>query len=521
MATKPLKSLKFPTLDDTYTVPQVDDTLAVQGAAADAKKVGDELTDIKGDLSQLISAEISPNLFNPRTVTAGQQLANAGYTMSNADYSVSDYIDISGLEHLYIGCHVAIGTQTLRICYYDSSKTNISDTTQGKGFGSGGTYANDTITALTVPQNAKYCRFHFYTSTVSNLFLGDYADPETYVYVPYGSETIISPSTETIDARGTFQTLGDRLDNIDTRIPADITLLEYWGDSLTQGNQDSTGVSRISVMRTLLGNSWTVKNYGVGGEKSNAISARASGIFAIISAGVTIPADGSAVDLTDKLTDIYGNTIAFGNGIYSDGYNGWVTVNPCYVNGVECVLQRTNSTSPITIKRKTSGEAVNITRPAYIVMSSRTFVKNPVLLICAGQNEGFNRDADELISQIDGIIESRKSDRYIVFGLPHALYGYTWETEINAKLENKYGKKYYDIEKYMKTPVYDTDGTTIVSSYALQDANITPTASDLTAIAQNQYPPSIMFDGVHFNQYGYTVWANREYTIGKYLGYWL
>lgn len=53
MATKPLKSLKFPTLDDTYTVPQVDDTLAVQGAAADAKKVGDELTDIKEDMTQL------------------------------------------------------------------------------------------------------------------------------------------------------------------------------------------------------------------------------------------------------------------------------------------------------------------------------------------------------------------------------------------------------------------------------------------------------------------------------------
>lgn len=55
MATKPLKSLKFPTLDDTYTVPQVDDTLAVQGAAADAKKVGDELTDLKGDISESVS----------------------------------------------------------------------------------------------------------------------------------------------------------------------------------------------------------------------------------------------------------------------------------------------------------------------------------------------------------------------------------------------------------------------------------------------------------------------------------
>ena len=51
MANKPLKSVQFPGLDDTYTIPAVDTTLAVTGAAADAKKVGDEITELKADLS--------------------------------------------------------------------------------------------------------------------------------------------------------------------------------------------------------------------------------------------------------------------------------------------------------------------------------------------------------------------------------------------------------------------------------------------------------------------------------------
>lgn len=41
MATKPLKGIIFPGLEDTYIIPEVDDSLSVSGASADAKKTGD------------------------------------------------------------------------------------------------------------------------------------------------------------------------------------------------------------------------------------------------------------------------------------------------------------------------------------------------------------------------------------------------------------------------------------------------------------------------------------------------
>lgn len=47
MANKPLKSIKFPGLSDTYIVPEVDSTLTGSGKAADAKVVGDQLGDLK------------------------------------------------------------------------------------------------------------------------------------------------------------------------------------------------------------------------------------------------------------------------------------------------------------------------------------------------------------------------------------------------------------------------------------------------------------------------------------------
>lgn len=69
MANISLQSITFPGLSNRYTVPQVDNTLAVTGAAADAKKVGDEISDLKDDL-WLLSLEI-PDTTQTYTFSSG------------------------------------------------------------------------------------------------------------------------------------------------------------------------------------------------------------------------------------------------------------------------------------------------------------------------------------------------------------------------------------------------------------------------------------------------------------------
>ena len=60
MAEKQLKSIKFPGLNDVYTIPIVstDPTLTQDGDAADAKVVGEAISDIRADVDQKAQIQI-------------------------------------------------------------------------------------------------------------------------------------------------------------------------------------------------------------------------------------------------------------------------------------------------------------------------------------------------------------------------------------------------------------------------------------------------------------------------------
>lgn len=90
MANKPLQSITFPKLPNKYIVPQIDSTLSQAGKAADAKAVGDEITDIKQDLSENVGdLKIAMNLLH-------DEIPNTVQTYTFTDGSVSQVLHKSG-----------------------------------------------------------------------------------------------------------------------------------------------------------------------------------------------------------------------------------------------------------------------------------------------------------------------------------------------------------------------------------------------------------------------------------------
>ena len=88
MATKPLKTITFEGLEDTYTIPQIDDTLSVTGASADAKATGDAI-------STKAEAE--------GAVSMAKALVGGKYTLDQSPYHYRQSPDAGSLDEKIVG----------------------------------------------------------------------------------------------------------------------------------------------------------------------------------------------------------------------------------------------------------------------------------------------------------------------------------------------------------------------------------------------------------------------------------
>ena len=509
----------------------LDTTLTHEGEAADAKATGDAIRDVRDDLvAEATRAKGAENqlkedlddlvlktkrnplqLFDVNKVTDGR-LKNDGTVDGNILYVTNRYEDISDFVGYYFA---SIGNDT-PCAFYDKGYKLV------QYFADSRYYRNQIV-----PANSKYFKVstaksaaNTFCFSVSNNKFNTVPTYNDYIVEKTELNPIVSVPTKQdknvgADNKGKILIVGDDGNIVYKDYEKENKIIEYWGDSLTEGNQDNSGVTRATVLSSLVGSEWTViNNNDGGGEKSNTISCKACGT-GIIAEPFTIPSS------TDKVEVVLKDDIGYDCNFRRSSNMAESTLNPCIINGITGIISPgpVYGQNPYEFQRNESGNEVVLKRPTGVISSSAKKRKVSVLIICMGQNAGWNNDGSLLVKQVKGIIEYYKSTRFLVIGIPHSKV-HNWQIAGNDALKLEFGRHYIDVEEYMKTPIYDADGTTIISSYALDDCNLTPTSEDIVNIGQNKYPTQIMSDSTHFNRYGYTIWANLEYQRGKELGYW-
>ena len=265
----------------------------------------------------------------------------------------------------------------------------------------------------------------------------------------------------------------------------------FWGDSLTAG-AGGEGTNYPNVCASELGIATTnILNCGVGGESANTIAARQGGNTLIIPAGA-INGDYTP----EQFVDIFGGSprpLRQGTG------NN--TGNTLYVDGQECTLSRTQTSSTSSdLVYTISGYTGSTSAIPKLARFAGSNVNGEIVVIWVGQNGahvGSDSSVSARIAIIDSMIAHIGHMRYVIFGLSSGTE--TERADEDAALLAHYGNKFFPVRK-------------MLVNYGLTIAGITSTAQDATDIASGKVPTSLRLDvdNVHMNSYGYT-------AIGKLL----
>lgn len=295
-----------------------------------------------------------------------------------------------------------------------------------------------------------------------------------------------------------------------------------WGDSLTAGasSKNTTYVTEVKAVLTakgfslpnasynyvqtiaaLLGtDNYQVVNCGVDGENINTIAAREGALPACIEANVTIPALASEYGSISGLKSAFDLTTNCSPLLQGHGNS----VNPCYLEGIKCTLSY-DSTNGYRIKRQSNGDrAVTVMNGTPIIMyGSSAYRNSEIAILWCWTNGGYSSD-DELVQKLKMMIQHLNTERYIIVGIHYGNTA-TLITQENELLKY-FGDKFFNWRKY-------------VSSNAMYDFGITPTANDLTDMQEGKIPRSFLTDSVHINSGAYMILGWKLYERMVQLGY--
>lgn len=367
---------------------------------------------------------------------------------------------------------------------------------------------------------------YFYIALIAYKFdgkLDPFEDTLTLDKIPSNSKVIATELSPKLD-----QSIKDAIESQS----AQKIQVTNWGDSLTAGagqnihtNQrtvidsikakgypdlnltEQSNITYSIMMQELLGDKYNVTNCGVGGENINTIAARLGANLVYSINDFVLPADTTPVQIgtyNDKLKSSWGTTIA----PLLQGHGN--SVNPCYVQGIECKLKWTGSNyddinATYTLQRVSSGDRnVNFPAKTPIIFSGSKYYRNTKLAVLwCWQNGGYINDT-ELIEKLDKMIAHLNTSKYILVGLHSGTKSSREEQE--DLLTSKYGDKFFNWRQY-------------ASTNALYDFGLTPSNDDLSAMEIGSMPPSLRIDSVHLCAAGYAILGYKIIERFKNLGY--
>ena len=450
------------------TIPKVDNTLKIDGAAADSKVTGERL--LKDGLSY------------------SKQFIKSAYYKGSG---ISSAIDVNGTSYISFDNYnkAEAGTNTHVVGVTSSfsvpivnPKTDTLDVyylVDARDSGIVGGYSLSLwLTSSNVWNNANVCyggNINFKNGKISlnKMTLRKGGSSSDVINSAVLRIDNISQVPNTVNIKFMLFTDNTLYDLWNTINVIDYTTdLCFWGDSLTAGAGGS-GTNYPSVCASELGIT-SFKNCGVGGENANTIACRQGGDSLILK-----PGNVSEYSLSE-LTDIYGtqcNPLRQGSGSNS--------VNPIYINGVKCTLSisQTNTTDP-NAKYTITGynEPLLAETP---VKFAGCDIKSKITIIFVGQN---GPGLAERLSIIDSMI-SKINDNYIVMGLSSGST--TSRSDEESQMLSKYGVHYFNTRN-------------MLSKYGMSIMNLTPTTSDVNEMSKGEVPSSLRSDSVHLNANGYT-----------------
>ena len=457
------------TLYDLWnTIPAIDNTLTIKGAAADAKVVGERL--IKDGLAY--SKQFITSSYYKGTGISSTADANGTSFISFDDYNKGTggtSTTLIGVTSAFTVPIVNPKTDTLDVYYLvDARDSGIDGPYSLSLWLSSANDWNDRNVCYGGNIDFKPGKISLNKKTLRKG--GSTSDVIKSAVVRIDNVSHVPNTVNIKFMLFTDSTLYDLWNTINV---LDYTTdLCFWGDSLTAGAGGS-GTNYPSVCASELGIT-SFKNCGVGGETANTIACRQGGNSLILKKGPV-----SEYSLSD-LTDIYGtkcNPLRQGSGSNS--------VNPIYINGVKCNLSvsQTSATDP-NAKYTITGYNDRLLAETPVKFSGCDITAK-ITVIFVGQN---GPGLAERLSIIDSMI-SKINDNYIVMGLSTGSASSRLDEE--SQMLSKYGVHYFNTRN-------------MLSKYGMAIMNLTPTSSDTNEMNKGEVPSSLRSDSVHLNANGYT-----------------